>query len=118
MRSLLLIAAGISLSLIILAGLPTAGPDAAGSSILHKVSWVNPDGARGLTAEIATVGHSRKDHRWVNPDGVYGTVGETQVGRSRTKNYLWINPDGMNGRLDAATDDREDPGAVAVAARD
>lgn len=118
MNNLLLVAAGISLSLIILASLPTAGPDAAGSSILHKVYWVNPDGSRGVAAEIAMLGHSGKDHRWVNPDGVYGTIGEIRVVQSQAKNYLWVNPDGMKGGLDAATDDRRDPGAVAVAARD
>lgn len=118
MKNLLLVAAGISLSLIILASLPTAGPDAAGSSILQKVYWVNPDGSRGVAAEIAMVEHSEKDRRWVNPDGVYGTVGEIQVGQSQAKNHFWINPDGIKGRLDAATGDRKNPGAMAVAARD
>ena len=86
--------------------------------MLHKVYWANPDGSRGHAAEIATVGHSGKDHHWVNPDGVYGTVGVTQVGQSRAKNYLWINPDGSKGMLDGSTDDREGLRAVAVAARD
>lgn len=118
MKNLLLLTIGISLPWIILANLSSSGPDAAGSSMLHKVHWANPDGSRGHAAEIVTVGHSGDDHRWVNPDGVDGIVGETQVGQLRAKNYLWINPDGMKGGLDAATDDRVNPDAVAVAARD
>lgn len=117
MKNLLLVAAGISVSLIILASLPTAGPDAAGSSMPHKVHWANPDGSRGVAAEIATVGRSGQDRRWVNPDGVYGTVGERQVGQSLVKSYFWINPDGSKGMLDGSTDDREGLRATAIAAR-
>lgn len=117
MKTFRIVAIGISLSLVILASLPSSGPDAAGSSMLQKVHWVNPDGSRGLAADIATAGHSGKDRRWINPDGAYGTVGETQVGRSLVKSY-WINPDGFKGMLDAATDDRENLNATAVAARD
>ena len=116
-KNLLLVAAGICLSLIILASLPLARPDAAGSSMLHKVYWANPDGSRGVTGEIATVGHSGTDRGWINPDGVYGTVGEKQVGQSQAKNHFWINPDGRKGMLDGSTDDREGLRATAIAAR-
>ena len=118
MKNLLLVAAGISVSLIILASLPTAGPDAAGSSMPHKVYWANPDGSRGVAAEIATIGRTEKDRRWINPSGVQGTISERKVGQSLVKSYLWINPDGSKGMLDGSTDDRERPSAMAVAARD
>ena len=117
MKGLLIIATGIFLSLT-LASLPSSGADAAGSSILHKVYWVNPDGSRGLAAEIVTIGHPGKDRHWVNPDGVHGTIGETKTGRSLVNSYVWINPDGLKGILGAATGDRESPGATAIAARD
>src|SRR5215475_13399551 len=101
MKGLLIIATGIFLSLT-LASLPSSGADAAGSSILHKVYWVNPDGSRGLAAEIVTIGHPGKDRHWVNPDGVHGTIGETKTGRSLVNSYVWINPDGLKGILGAA----------------
>ncbi|MCC2642352.1 MAG: hypothetical protein K0S45_2765 [Nitrospira sp.] len=117
MKQLLLVAIGISLPWIIFANLSSPGPDAAAPPMLHTVYWVNPDGSRGLAADIATVGHSGKDRRWVNPDGVYGTVGETQAGQSLANNHFWINPDGSSGTLDAAPDDRQSPSAMASAAR-
>ena len=118
MKNFLLVAAGISLSLIILASLPTARPDAAGSSILHKVYWVNLDGSRGVAAEMVTIGRTEKDRRWINPSGVQGMISERKVGQSLVKSYFWINPDGSKGMLDGSTDDREGPSAMTVAARD
>ena len=118
MKNFLLVAAGISLSLIILASLPTARPDAAGSSILHQVYWVNPDGSRGVAAEMVPIGRTEKDRRWINPSGVQGMISERKVGQSLVKSYFWINPDGSKGMLDGSTDDREGPSAMTVAARD
>ena len=118
MRSLLLVAAGISVSFIVFASLPTTGPDAAGSSILHKVSWVNPDGSHGVAAEIVVIERREKDRRWIDPSGIQGTISERTVGQSLVKSYFWINPDGSKGMLAGSTDDHDDPSLMAVAARD
>ncbi len=118
MKSLIIVVIVMSLFLIVLTSPPNPGPDAAGSSPLKSISWMNTDGSRGIATEITVeFGPPRKDRYWVNPDGASGAVAETDFGRSLARRYNWMNPDGFEGLFNTAFDDRQTSRAIAVAVR-
>ena len=118
MKRLLVVAAGMCVLGINLAGFAYAGNEVEGSMVFRQVSWVNPDGSHGIVMEDADA-KSREvgDRNWVNPDGSRGTAGALDRGPSLAESPVWMNPDGVGGMLGAAIDSGDPRRSSSLAVR-
>lgn len=97
MKTLSVIAIGVSLILMVLTSAPYSRSDTAGPEKHDGLFWANPDGSHGLIAGPRDQSSfERRGHVWVNPDGVSGTD-DSLVGPSSARDYSWVNPDGSTG---------------------
>lgn len=98
MKTLSVVAAAVSLLLIVLTSPPDSQPSPSDSMEHAPAYWVNPDGARGLVSQTDDPPASpRSRYAWANPDGASGTEPD-HPDRSPAKEYSWTNPDGVAGK--------------------